>query len=162
MASKKRKSKKLSATKELYERRLKESVFFVDRSSGKHTLAKGLRDLGLTVERHDDHFAPTTSDPDWIAVCGMNDWVIVSSDRAIKRNALQQRALLNAGVAAFFFTSANITSSEQINVFGKALPRIARMLTTQPRPFIARINLDGTVELWLDHNGEDRVAKRRR
>jgi len=113
----------------------------------------------LNVERHDDHFDPTTPDHDWIAACGSKNWVIVSSDRAIKRNPLEQRALLNAGVAAFFFTSANITSNEQIQAFSKAADRIAKMLTTQPRPFIARIAKDGTVELWLDHKGRDRLGR---
>jgi len=159
MASKKRRSKKLSATKELYKKQLEESVFFVDRSSGKHVLADGLAALGLNVERHDDHFDPTTPDPDWIAACGSKSWIIVSSDRAIKRNPLEQRALLNARVAAFFFTSANITSAEQIEAFSKALDRIAKMLTTQPRPFIARISRDGNVELWLDHKGQDRLSR---
>jgi hypothetical protein len=83
MASKKLKSKKLSATKEHYKKQLKESVFFVDRSSGKHALSKGLISLGLQVQRHDDHFAPTTIDADWIAACGKNCWIIVSSDRAL-------------------------------------------------------------------------------
>src|SRR6476646_1545389 len=150
MASKKPKSKKLSATKALYQKQLEESVFFVDRSSGKYELPDGLRALGLTIERHDDHFAGDTPDVDWIAACGKNGWVIVSSDLNIKRNVLEQRAILNAGVAAFFFTSASITSAEQIEIVKKALQRIAKMLVTQPRPFIARLSRQGDVELWLN------------
>lgn len=67
---------------------------------------------------------------------------------------------MSAGVAAFFFTSAQITSAEQIEAFSKALSRIAKLVLNQQRPFIARISKDGTVELWLNHKGEDILARK--
>jgi hypothetical protein len=79
----------------------------------------------------------------------------------VKRNPLERQAILNAGVAAFFFTSASITSAEQVDAFGKAIGPIAKMISTQKRPFIARISKDGAVELWLNHKGEDLVARKR-
>jgi hypothetical protein len=154
MASKKSRSKKPSSTKELYLKQLEKTTFFVDRSSGRYELSDGLRELGLNVERHDDHFAPETIDPDWIEVCAENEWIIISSDLNIKRNVLERLAKLGA----FFFTSAQITSGEQIKLFAKAIPKIARMLVTQPRPFIARITKQGEVELWLNHRGQDMIA----
>src|SRR5690606_4298336 len=101
-----------------------------------------------------------TLDPVWIAACGRKNWVIVSSDKAIKRNELEKAAILNAGVGAFFFTSANITSSQQINAFEKAGQRIANLLNSTRRPFIARISQDGSVELWLNHKGVDLIQAR--
>ncbi|MBX3294886.1 MAG: hypothetical protein KF762_04180 [Acidobacteria bacterium] len=160
MASKKSKSKKLSSTKERYRKQLEETVFFVDRSSGRYELSDGLRELGLNVERHDDHFAPDTIDPDWIAACAKKNWIIISSDLNIKRNLLERLAILNSNLGAFFFTSAQITSEEQIKLFQKAIPKIARILVTQPRPFIARINKQGEVELWLNHKGHDLIASK--
>ena len=65
---------------------------------------------------------------------------------------------MSSGVAALFFTSAEITSAQQVEAFAKALPGITRMILGQPRPFIARIYQNGTVELWLNHNGEDVLA----
>lgn len=119
--------------------------------------------MGLNVERHDDHFDSKTLDPIWITACGESGWVIVSSDKAIKRNELEKAAILNAGVAAFFFTSANITSAEQIEAFRKAGRRIGNVIRDTRRPFIARISRDGSVELWLNHKGVDLIqAKSRR
>ena len=160
MRSKKAKSKKRSATRESYAEQLKEAVFFVDRSSGKFELVNGLRNLGLSVERHDDHFDENTQDPAWISACGQHNWIIVSSDKAIKRNTLERLAIMSSGAAAFFFTSPEITSTQQVEAFEKALPGITRMILGQPRPFIARISQDGTVELWLNHKGEDVLARK--
>lgn len=67
---------------------------------------------------------------------------------------------MSSGVAAFFFTSAEITSTQQVEAFSKALPGITRMILNQPRPFIARIAQDGTVELWLNFKGEDVLARK--
>lgn len=87
-------------------------------------------------------------------------WVVISSDRAIKKNPLEKTALLNAGIAAFFFTSAQITSSEQIEILTKALKRIANLLQSARRPFIARLEKDGSVEMWINYKGEDLFAQK--
>lgn len=67
---------------------------------------------------------------------------------------------MSSGVAAFFFTSAAITSEQQVNAFTKALPGIARLILNQRRPFIARISPNGTVELWLNHKNEDVIVRK--
>ncbi len=67
---------------------------------------------------------------------------------------------MSAKVAAFFFTSAAITSTQQIEAFSKALPKISNFVLNQPRPFIARISQDGSVELWLNHKGEDLIQQK--
>lgn len=131
----------------------------MDRSSGKYELVDGLKNLGLNVERHDDHFSQTTLDVEWILHCGENQWVIVSSDRNIKKNTLERQAILNAKVAAFFFTSASISSKQQIEAFSKALKRISYFVLNLERPFIARISPDGSVELWINDKGVDLIEQ---
>ncbi len=123
-------------------------------------MVEGLKSLGLNIERHDDHFTETTIDVEWISHCGEKQLIIVSSDRNIKKNALEKQAILAAGVAAFFFTSASITSGQQIEAFSKALKRISNFIRSQKRPFIARISPDGSVELWLNHKGEDLIQQK--
>jgi len=139
-------------------------VFFLDRSTGKQ-LALNLRILGLNVETHDSHFRQNALDVEWLAKCGEQGWVVISSDRAIKANSLEKRVLLESGVAAFFFTSANLTSIQQFELFTKAITRVARLVVEERRPFIARVGKDGSIELWLNYLGEDLIAmkqKRRR
>lgn len=151
---------KRSTTKVSYAEQLRGRVFFVDRSSGRYSLVDGLRKLGLNVEAHDDHFAPETRDIDWISHCGLQDWIVISSDMAIKRNFLEQQAILSSKVAAFFFTSRSISSAEQISAFTAALRRISNLVLNQEKPFIARVSPDGSVELWLDHRGKDLIARK--
>lgn len=134
-------------------------VFFLDRSTGKQ-LAINLRLLGLNVETHDNHFPQNSLDVEWLTYCGELGWVVISSDRAIKSNTLEKRVLQESGVAAFFFTSANLTSDHQFEIFTKALSKIAKIVLSERRPFIARIAKDSTVELWLNHRGEDLIAKK--
>jgi hypothetical protein len=134
---------------------LENVVFFVDRSSGKYGLVEGLKNLGLNVERHDDHFNEKTSDVEWLTFCGERNWIVVSSDLNIKKNLLEKHALLASKVASFFFTSAKLTSQQQIQIFAKALRRITNYALHQKRPFIARIHPDGKVELWINDKGED-------
>ena len=37
-------------------------VFFIDRALGSRRVAQALRDVGATVEVHDDHFAKDAAD----------------------------------------------------------------------------------------------------
>lgn len=82
---------------------------------------------------------------------------MLAKDKNIKRNPLERQALFQAGVAAFFLTSANMTGEEMAQAIIKGLTRIANLLHGEKRPFIARISPDGQVELWLNHKGKDRL-----
>lgn len=146
--------------KESPARLLENTTFFIDRSSGKSILAGGLKELGLNIEKHDDHFAQNVLDVEWLRICGENNWIVISSDKAIKKNPLEKTALLNARVAAFFFTSAELTSAQQIEIISKGLKRIANFVLNNKRPFIARLEKDGSVNLWINHKGEDLIAQK--
>ena len=65
---------------------------------------------------------------------------------------------MHAGIAAFFLTRGDRTGKEDADIIIKAAKRIANLLASQPQPFIARILLDGKVELWVDHNDTDLIA----
>jgi PIN like domain len=109
------------------EKLLENVTFFVDRSSGKR-LAEGLKEIGLNVERHDDHFEQNTLDVIWLEKCGEMNWVVISSDKAIKKNFLEKEALMKSSLASFFFTSAALTSEQQIEILKKGLKRIANII----------------------------------
>jgi PIN like domain len=141
-------------------KQLENITFFVDRSSGKKQFVEGLKELGLNVERHDDHFSETTIDVDWLAKCGENDWVVISGDKKIKRNSIEKTALLNTGLAAFFFTSNELTEEKRIEIISKGLKRIANILSTHQKPFIARLDKEGKVEIWINHKGEDLIVQK--
>jgi len=76
-------------------------TYFVDRSLGRKVLVTHLRAHGLQVEAHDDHFAADTTDAEWLGAVGRRGWVVLTKDKAIRRNTLEREALLEANVACF-------------------------------------------------------------
>jgi PIN like domain len=114
----------------------------------------------LNVEVHDDHFESGAEDVVWLEISIQNDWVVLAKDKAVKRNPLERQLLQRGGLAAFFLTSGSHTGKENAEAIIKGLTKIANMLDNQHRPFIARINNDGKVELWLDHKGRDRLKRK--
>jgi hypothetical protein len=40
------------------------------------------------------------------------------------------------------------------------LKRIANILASQKKPFIARLDKEGKVEIWINHKGEDLIAQK--
>lgn len=90
------------------------------------------------------------------------NWVVISSDKNIKKNPLEREALIRAGIATFFFTSGEIINQQKIEFFTAALRQITKIVLNEPRPFIARINRDGTAKVWLNHKGEDCLVKKQK
>lgn len=161
MASKEKRSKKRSGTKLPLEKQLENVVFFVDRCLGKNTVPETLRQTGLKVEVHSDRFPDEKelNDAYWLIECGKRGWVVLTKDREIRRNDLERIALMNAGVASFILISAHSSGQDNANALIKSLPRIARFLKHKSKPFIARVNKNGEVELWIDHNGKDHLKR---
>jgi len=47
-------------------------------------MAGVLRDAGLDVEIHDDHFAPDAKDEEWLSAVGRKQWIVVTRDERIR------------------------------------------------------------------------------
>lgn len=67
-------------------------------------MAGVLRDAGLDVEIHDDHFVPDAKDEEWLSAVGRKQWIVVTRDERIRyRGAAKQsdrppRASRRAGI----------------------------------------------------------------
>lgn len=59
-------------------------VFFIDRSLGQKVIAGRLRQCGVQVEIHDDHFPQNDPDEDWISEVGKRGWVVLTKDDRIR------------------------------------------------------------------------------
>lgn len=114
----------------------------------------------MNIEKHDDHFEQNTLDIVWLEECGNRNWVVISSDKAIKKNFLEKQALMKSNLASFFFTTASLTSEQQFEIVEKAIKRIANVVFSNKKPFIARLDKEGGVEIWMNHKGEDLIAKK--
>lgn len=100
---------------------------------------------GATVFVHDDHFPPDEQDINWLNVAGGNGWIVLTKDSRIRYRALEKMTLMQAGVAAFILTSADLKGNEMAEIFVKALPAISRTLKKYQKPFIAKIIRNGKV-----------------
>lgn len=125
---------------------LETTVFFIDRSVGKKSVAEALRGAGLTVELHDDHFPQDALDEDWLTEVGLRRWCVITRDDRIRYRRLEAQAVRNVKVAMFVIVSKNLTGPQTAEVILTALGRIRRFISSHRRPFIAKIYRDGRVE----------------
>jgi hypothetical protein len=126
----------------------REPVFFTDRDLG-HRFPARLRESGIRVERHDDHFGPPTPDSEWIAEIGRRGWVAVSRDARIRYSPLALNVLMTSG-ARLFVIVGKLTTDEAAELFLRSRKEIERLLRKEKQPFIAKIRRDG-VHIWLRH-----------
>jgi hypothetical protein len=120
-------------------------VFFLDRNLGRNKFSNILREHGLRIEVHDDHFRPDASDPEWLSEVGARGWVVVTIDRRIRYRQLEWLAFKAGMLRAFAFSSGNLRAEEMAAIFVKALPKIMRFLDEEQAPFLATITKSGDV-----------------
>jgi hypothetical protein len=124
-------------------------TYFVDRSLGNKVLVQHLRDSRLRVEAHDDHFKPDTPDQDWLRKVGAQGWVVLTKDKAIRRNLLEREALIDARVACFMLGRGDLSAVQMSLAFVKALPRMTRALRRFCVPLAAGVSASGGVSVLL-------------
>jgi hypothetical protein len=65
------------------------------------------------VIAHDERFDQTTPDEVWLAAAGLERWIVLSADRAIRRKSNELEALIVHPVRAVFLTGGNMRGDEQ-------------------------------------------------
>jgi PIN like domain len=106
-----------------------------------------LREIGETVEIHDDHFLPDAKDEDWLLEVGKRGWIVLTKDDRIRYRVTERTAIASAKVRAFVLTSTQLQGTEMAAAFIKALPRIKRVVASHAPPLIARVSRTGKVSL---------------
>ena len=125
-------------------------TFFIDRCLGSKRIVTALRQAGITVEIHDDNFAPDAPDVDWLPIVGKQGWVVLTKDANIDRRPLERMAVARSGVCLFILTSQNLSGNDMIEILIKAMVPIQNLVRKHPAPFIAKIYRDSSVEIWRD------------
>ena len=133
-------------------------VFFTDRDLGSR-FPETLAAAGLTVERHQDHFAHDCADEVWLRSIGERGWVVLTHDRRIRYKPNELRAVMQYGVALLVIVG-KAPHSELAHAFVATLPPIRRFLARNSPPFIGKVYrpspsevtrnpiAPGRVELW--------------
>jgi predicted nuclease of predicted toxin-antitoxin system len=123
-------------------------TFFIDRCLGSKRVVAALREAGLTVEVHEDHFAPDALDVEWLPQVGEREWVVLTKDANISRRTLEKMAVARAGIRLFILASQNLASSEMIDILVQVIEPMKNLVHNHPAPFIAKIYRNHQVAIW--------------
>jgi len=127
-------------------------VFFTDRDLGTR-FPEILRAGGLVVERHADHFAPDTSDEEWLETVGRREWIAITHDRRIRYKPNELAAVRRHRVMLLVVVG-KAPLPDLANSFVQTLPQIRAFLGAHRAPFIAKVYrhtaslAGGHVVLW--------------
>lgn len=83
----------------------------------------------------------------WLPFVGKNEWVLLTTDKQMRYNLLEKRALEENRVREFVFASGNLSGSEMAAALGMALRKMQRMCRRFNPPFVAAITKAGDVRL---------------
>jgi predicted nuclease of predicted toxin-antitoxin system len=123
-------------------------IWFIDRSL-ERKIATELRAAGFDVEEHASHFADDSPDAEWLGEAGRRGWVVLTKDKAVRRNALELAAILAAAVACFSLGHGNLKSEQMAQAFIAARRRMERVLRRFDPPMTASVTLPGHVRVLM-------------
>ena len=135
-------------------------VYFTDRDLGLQFPAI-LKNAGLTVERHRDHFAPDATDEQWLAFVGAKGWVALTHNSRIRYTPNERDAVISHGVRLLIIIG-QAPHPELAQSFVATRRRIEGFLERHEPPFIAKVyraspaelaknaSAPGSITLWLD------------
>ena len=121
------------------------SVYFTDRDLGKH-FPEILREGGLKVERHADHFPQDSDDEVWLRVVGSLGWIVLTHDRRIRYKPNERDAVIRHGVGLLVIVG-KAPFPDLARAFVTTIPRIEEFLRRHEPPFIAKVYQPSPAEL---------------
>jgi hypothetical protein len=120
-------------------------VFFTDRDLGLQ-FPRTLREAGLTVERHADHFPPNSPDTTWLSQVSKRGWVALTHDRRIRYKPNELAAVVQHQ-AALLVVVGQASHLDLARSFIRTVPRILVFLGRHERPLIAKVYRPSPAEL---------------
>ena len=142
-----KKSKKPSGTKA--EQLLEQTTFFVDFCLGKH-VGEALRDAGLKIEFHLDHFEEDAPDEEWLGEVGARGWVVLTKDKGIRRKPVEREKVISARLRVFTLPRASMTGEAMAERFLSNRLRMARFMLNHAAPFIAVVHENTIIATELE------------
>jgi hypothetical protein len=101
----------------------------------------------VRYEQHVTHFARGVRDEEWLPLVGKNGWVLLTTDKQLRYNLLERRALQRNAVREFVFASGNISGAEMAEALALAIPKMRKLCRRIHPPFVAAITRGGEVHL---------------
>jgi hypothetical protein len=134
-------------------------VYFTDRDLGLR-FPQILRDAGLIVERHLDHFRADAPDEEWLEAAGRHGWVALTHNSRIRYTPNEKEAVFRHAVR-LLVVIGQAPYPELAKSFVAARERIEIFLAQHTPPFIAKVyralpadlaknpSAPGRIERWV-------------
>jgi len=130
-------------------------VFFTDRDLGLQ-FPSILRDAGLRVERHGDHFAPDSTDETWLSHISARGWVGITHDKRIRYKPNELAAIVRHRVSLLVVVG-HAPYAELARAFVATAPKILRFVAEHEPPFIGKVHRASPAELAKNAHASGRV-----
>jgi len=98
-----------------------------------------LKELGMSVEAHRDHFPQDEADHLWIPICAQKGWAIVSGDKGLEKAALNVRAVTDYAAKVFLLTDNNMKGIEWAASIITGRHKMQRIVDDDDGPFFATV-----------------------
>jgi hypothetical protein len=119
-------------------------TLYFDRNIGR-AVPEALKTLRLTVEHHGDHFSHAERDDIWLRVVGQRGWVVFTHDRRLHTRDVELAAIMQWNVACFYLWGAESSRWEKMRCFARAYDSVIAVCKSSTRPFVYRIDGNGTL-----------------
>jgi hypothetical protein len=105
--------------------------------------------VGFRIEVFLDHYRTGTPDREWLPLVGGHRWTLLTLDARLRYNRLERDAILANKLAAIVLVGKKVTHAARARAVANAKTKLDRLVRSEPRPFIAKLYLDGTLRVWL-------------
>lgn len=122
------------------------TVFFIERSLGRYTVAQVLRDTGESVEVHDDHLPADAPDEEWVKLVASNGWLAITKDKNIRYRQGENDAINRYGAKVFVIRAKNLAGKDTASILAKAAVKMKRYARENRPPFIVAVYRDGSLQ----------------
>ncbi len=118
-----------------------------DRDLGKKFPAI-LSGVGLSVERHDNLFAPAGSDEEWLEYCGRKGRIAITHNERIRYTPNELASVMRHRVA-LLVVIGHAPFPQLASNFVNTLTRIEAFVAEHQAPYIAKIYRPGAVDVTI-------------
>jgi hypothetical protein len=124
--------------------------FFLDRSLGRHHVARSLRAAGWALRTHHEVYGARDEhvpDIEWLELCGQEGLPVLTKDRRLRYRPAEITAIKRFGVRAFVLTGGSLRASQQAARFDRSRERIDEAAASAG-PFIYAVYADRIMRVF--------------
>jgi hypothetical protein len=106
-----------------------------------------MRAAGLDVKVLKEEFKAGVLDEDWLPIAIANGWILLTKDDRWRFRPAEKEILMRAHARVFVFVSKVARAVEIVETIMACLGKIAKVIESEPAPFVAHILLSRHVNV---------------